>query len=569
MKAFKKISLIVPLVFLFSGLALAQQAEKVQQGERQIDEEKLLRERIETEKLSPQIEEKLPEVSLPVSRDEKAFIRNISVTRATLISQEEIRGIIAPFENKELSLAEMQRAVDLVTDAYRKKGYVTSRAYLPPQKIADGSLEIMAIEGVTGDIEIKGNRFFRSELIKKAILLRKGEPFNYNRLKQNLGKLNEHPDRKVKAVLIPGKETGSTDIVLEVADKLPIHLALSWDNYASRYVGKSRYTGTLSHNNVFGRDDILALQYQRSENQDHQLVSGRYLLPVTDKTKVGLVISQSKLELGREYENLDVRGKSKMNSIFATQELLNREDLTVSLNAGFDYLDSVNFQFNEVSSRDRLRIAKLGLDMDYSDSWQGGGRTIFSPELDLGLADIMGGLKAKDDRASRAGAGGKFVKFPGSLMRLQKMPFNSMLLWKNQAQLSAYALAASQQMQLGGISNVRGYPSGDAVGDRGLASTWEWLIPPYVLPKDIKVPFSSARFYDALKIALFYDWGWVKLNNPQAGERKTETLRGAGVGLRFNLPENFSVRVDLAWPLAKTPSDGDHFHPWLSISKEF
>ncbi len=570
MNTSKRIFTVASMLIFLPWFALAQQVEKEQPAERRIDEEMLLRERIEKEKLPPEIEEKLPTVPLPVSRDEKAFIKKINVTRATLISSREISEIISPFENKELSLAEMQKVVDLITDAYRKKGYVTSRAYLPPQKITDGVLEIMVIEGTTGDIEVKGNRFFRAKLIRNAIRLRKGEPFNYNQLKKNLAKLNEHPDRKIKAVLVPGKDTGSTDIVLEVVDKLPIHLGAGWDNYASRYVRKNRYITTLSHNNVFGFDDILSLQYQTSEAQDSQLTSASYLLPVTYKTKVGLSMSQSNLELGKEYKDLNARGKSREYNLFAIHELLNKDDLTLMFNTGFRYLDSFNFQSGLETSRDRLRVVKIGLDMDYSDSWLGGGRTIFSPETNLGIPGFLAGLERNDpDHTSRVGAGGKYIKTTMDFLRLQKMPFSSSLLWKNRAQISPYVLTASEQAQLGGISNVRGYPSGEYVGDKSYTTTFEWLIPPYGFSKHIKVPFSKAAFYDAFKVAMFYDWGWARLRNPQAGERKEGTLRSAGLGFRLNLPENFSLRADLAWSLGKKPSDGDNFHPWLSISKEF
>jgi hemolysin activation/secretion protein len=569
MRSLRNILAIVSLMVFLPILALAQQVEKVQSGERQVDEEKLLRERIEKEKVTPEIQEEAPSVPLPASKDQKAFVKKINVIRVTLLPESEIFGIIAPFENKELSLADMQKVVDLITDAYRRKGYVTSRAYLPPQKIVNEILEIMAVEGTVGDVSVKGNKFFRAPLIRKAISLQKGEIFDYNKLRRSLARLNEHPDRRVKAVLVPGKDPGSTDIVLEVADNMPIHLRLDYDNYASRYVHKNRYSGTLSHNNIFGLDDILALQYQVGEANDYQLTSMRYLVPVSDKTKVGAFATRSKLSLGREYADLDARGKSKMFGIFAMHELLNKADLSVTLNAGFDYLDSFNFQTGSEQSRDRMRVAKLGCDMDYSDQWLGGGRTIFSPEADFGFANIMGGMKAKDSRASRVGSGGKFVKFPANLLRLQKMPFSSSLLWKNSAQLSSYTLAASQQIQLGGISNVRGYPSGEYVGDQGFTSTFEWLLPPYLFPKDVQVPFSKAKFYDAFRIALFYDWGWAQLHHPQAGERKNETLRSAGCGLRFNLPENFSIRADLAWALDKTPSDNDHVHPWVAVSKEF
>jgi len=232
-------------------------------------------------------------------------------------------------------------------------------------------------------------------------------------------------------------------------------------------------------------------------------------------------------------------------------------------------MNSKNYQLSAEQSRDRLRILTLGLDIDLTDRFYQGARTIIAPEIGFGIPDILGGSDKKDSRSSRTGAGGKFIKPSVSLLRLQKLPWESSLLWKNQAQVSGYVLPASQQLQLGGISNVRGYPSGETFGDMGYATTFELLAPAYPMPKDVRVPFSQAKFYDALRLAVFYDWGWVKLRNPQAGERRQDTLRSAGCGLRLNLPEDFSVRVDLAWPLDRMPSDGDHFHPWVSVSKQF
>ncbi|HQJ15801.1 MAG TPA: POTRA domain-containing protein, partial [Candidatus Omnitrophota bacterium] len=146
---------VVCLSVLFPSFVIAQ-VEKVQTGERQVEEEKLLRERIEREPEKPQIEEPAASVPLPAAKEQKAYVRTINVSRVTLLSYFEISRITTPFENRELSLADMQKVADLLTDAYRRKGYVTSRAYLPPQKIVEGVLEIMAVEGTVGDIGIKG-----------------------------------------------------------------------------------------------------------------------------------------------------------------------------------------------------------------------------------------------------------------------------------------------------------------------------------------------------------------------------------------------------------------------------
>lgn len=544
----------------------AQEGAKTEKTEREMEKERLLRERVEKKKEEPKIEEVPVEEAAPQAAEEKILVKKIIITGATLVSQKEINDIILPYQEKELSLREMQKITDLITDLYRQKGYVTSRAYLPPQKIENGNLQIRVIEGATGDIQVKGNRYFRTELIRNKIVLRRNEPFNYNTLRRGLTKINEHPDRQAKAVLTPGKEPATTDVILDVNDRLPIHIGLDYDNFGSRFIGRSRYRTTLSHNNLLGLDDILTLQYQITDGENFRLLNLRYLFPVKEDLKLGLMASDSRLKLGKEFEDLNARAKSRLYGAYASQTLIDKENLALNLNAGFDYKDIFNFQAGSETSRDRLRIAKAGWDLDVSDNY---GRTIFTNELDFGIPNIFAGLSEDDPRASRAGSGGKFFKDELNLLRLQRLPFSSTLLWKNQLQFSPDILPAAEQFQIGGIANVRGYPPAEQVGDRGYAMTWELSIPPYLLPKDIKVPYSKARFYDAIRIVTFYDWANARLKRPQAGEEKSKTLRGAGAGLRFNLPEDFSARVEFAWPLDNKPSDGSHKHTWIEISKRF
>jgi len=558
--------LIASLTVLTSNLIFAQTVGELEKLEREIEKEKLLRERIEKEEKEPWIEDKRVSEEAPLEGVETVFIKEIKITGTTLLSQKEIQDIILPFENKELTFKEMQKVADLITDAYRQKGYITSRAYLPPQKIENQILQVSIIEGVTGEIEIKGNRYFKSSLLKRRIALKKGEPFNYDILRRRLSKINGHPDRSSRVVLVPGKEPGMTDILLEVEDRLPIHVGFDVDNYGSRFIEKYRYRSTLSHNNLFGLDDRLSLQYQVAEGDTYWLTNFRYFLPVSNSLEVGFFYARSKLDLAKESKDLDARGKSKLFSLFATQTLIDAENIALKLNLGFDYKDVFNFQLGDEISRDRLRVAKVGFDLDLSDQF---GRTIILNEINFGIPNIMGGLRAKDSRASRSRSGGKFVKNQFTLMRLQKMPYDSTFLWKHQVQFTNYTLPAAEQFQIGGVSNVRGYPPAEFVGDRGYTTTGEWSFPPYFLSKNIKIPTSSVTIYDAVRIAFFYDLGYVRLKNAQAGERKTQTLRAAGAGIRITLPKDLSARVDFAWPLDINPTDGDNLHIWFQLSKSF
>ena len=144
--------------FLWQGASFAADPPASQQmsGEdrtRQLqDSEKKLRQEIEKPKEEPQIEEKIPKAAFPEAPAQKILVTNIKAIGASIIPEDTIKQITAEYLNKELTLNDMQKLADLITDLYRKRGLVTSRAYLPPQKIENGNPEIRVIEAVVGDI---------------------------------------------------------------------------------------------------------------------------------------------------------------------------------------------------------------------------------------------------------------------------------------------------------------------------------------------------------------------------------------------------------------------------------
>jgi len=326
-----------------------------------------------------------------------------------------------------------------------------------------------------------------------------------------------------------------------------------------------------------GFEDVLTMQFQLTEGENYRLLTANYLVPVNKTLKVGFFAARTKLSLRRDYEDLVARGKSKLYSIFAAQNLFTRDSVSLNLNLGFDYKDIYNFQLGQELSRDRMRVVKTGLEFDASDSL---GRTFASNEVCFGIADIMGGLKARDSAeqgtdaskgvgGSRAGSGGEFTKYIFNFVRLQKMPLDTFFYCKAQAQITPDILTAAEQFQIGGIANVRGYPPAEVVGDRGYSATFAWSVPFYFIPKDIKVPYSQAKLYDAVRLVTFFDWANTRLRRPAAGEEKNKTLHSVGYGIRIMLPEDFSARIEFAWPLDNTPSDNKHMHHWLEISKSF
>jgi len=539
-------------VFLFNVSAFSQTPAAsqtaggiVRQETQRIRQERL-KEKIEKERVKA--DEVSPDDVVTPGTGATTLIKKIVVEGATLLSASVIRNITSQYEGKELTIEGMQKIADLITDEYRKKGFVTSRAYIPPQSIRNGELIIKVVEGRLGKLDIKGNRHFSTSLLEKSMDIDPEGYFDYSALQRSLAYINEHPDRLTRAILVPGKEPGTTDIVLDVEDNYPFHVGFSYDNYGSRFIEKNRYALRLEHNNLTGHDDKLHVKAQFAEGEHLILQQIRYAYPVSRKWELGGYVLLSKTELGREFKDLGSKGEAEIFGIYSNYKWIEKDDLVVGLNFGFD---SKNI-FNELSgvqlSRDELRIIKGGFDVDYIDNW---GRTILTTQLDQGIPEFMGAMDAKDADASRAGAGGKFTKGTFNLFRLQPMAWETHALFKNSFQISNNTLAASEQFQIGGATSVRGYPPGEFSGDSGFYSAFEWSIPPYGLSKDIKVPFRDEKLYDTFRIVLFWDIGFVNINKPAAGETENQTLRGAGFGGRLTMAEDFEVRVETGYPCSQ------------------
>jgi hemolysin activation/secretion protein len=501
----------------------------------------------------------------------KMLVKKINVVGVTLFPAAKIKAITSPFENKELTLKGIQKIADLITDLYRKKGYITSRAFVPPQKIENGVLEIKVLESKVGKIQVKGNHYFSAHYINSYMTLKKGEAFNYIDLKHDLVNVNEHPDLSVKAVLTPGETPGSTDIILNEKDNLPIHVSIGYDNFLSYYLDRNEYTYTFTDNNLLGHGDILSVQYNRAVESDlYYYYSGRYSYPVTHSLDLGFFYSRSNMLLGRNLLSIDSSGESKMYSLFATQNLIKNENLKVNLNFGFDYKDVDNYLNGDLSSRDYLRIPRVGFDFDMADDF---GRTVISDDFNYGVPGIMGGTKgdldANDTPTSRTGASGSFALDTLNLLRQERLPFDTSLLWKNQLQFSTSKLTETEEFQAGGPANNRGFGPADVVGDAGYAMSWEFAVPPYFIPKYYQLPYFKTSMYNAFRFIGFYDWTNVHSNSVQSGENKNTTLGSAGCGARFNIAENFYARYEIAWPVQDTSSDGKSVHQWLQFTVTF
>ncbi len=512
---------------------------------------------------------KKPEIALP---REKVFIEKIKVINITLLSQKEIDGVVSSYQNKDLSLKEIEGIGEKLTRVYHSKGYVTSFVYIPEQSFEKGILNLTAVETRIKAINIKGERYFRQAVYKKRMTLKPGDFFNYQILKKDIYTTNKHPDRKVQAFVEPSEDFSIVTIKLQVKDKLPFHIKYVFDNYASKYNFRNRYKPSFVYNNVAGFDDSLTVKLEISEANARKLVDLDYYYPLANDLKLEVYYMPHKREdYHYELEDVDRDKKAQDFKVNLIKMLSDKPGCTVSGSVGFGYWDILWYQGVPRVAEDRIRAVLLNLSVDKSDKL---GRTIITNDLHFGIPGILAGLRSKDPNSFTTGAGSKFVMNHLVLGRRQKIYRDLELLFKSHFQLSSHTLIGPRCFCLGGTGGVvemRAYPRADVLGDNGISVSSGFAFPAYFIPRDIKVPFSKATFYNSIKLFTVHDCGTARLRTPPQGQKAYTTLRSIGCGIFFSLPEHsLSLRVETFWPLShRMPSDGDHCHTWISFSKDF
>lgn len=504
----------------------------------------------------------VPDIELPAEEEpvtptaalKEFYVKKILVEGSKKIPLKELEPILSKFENKNLNLVKLRAIAKNITQYYRLKGYVTSRAFVPPQKIQDGIVVIRIVEGKLGKATVTGNRYFSSDWLKGYLTIHPGDVIQYETLQQDLVHMNRNPDRTIKAVLAPGEQPETSDIVLNVEDQYPMHFAHIFDNHGTRLSGRLRNSVQFRHSNLLGRDDALYNTLSISEGGDFVGEGLNYVYPLSPNGgRLVLSYAYSDVELGKELRPLNVKGGANIWGIGYLHPVADETNWSLDFNSGFDIKEVWSTVNGQDNSRDHLRVIHFGPNLLIRDSM---GTTTFGTDFIFGIPRFLGGNLKVDPRSNREGGGGQFFVNTIDVNRAQKFFWDSVVLLRLSAQMTEYPLVSTQQFRAGGYDTVRGYGEGDSLGDDGFLHSTEWRVPPYFIPRDYKVPWRNETFWDAVQLVAFFDYAKVHLRNAGQGQETVRTLIGVGGGLRVNLTDTASFQADWGWPIGDEPEDG-------------
>jgi len=517
----------------------------------------------EREREAPKFEEK-PQI---VSEEEKEeltvedtgpffTLKRIKIEGNTVFAEKGFEKMTNGFLNRKTSFLDLRKLAKQITNDYRLNGYITSRAYLPPQQITDDTVTIRVMEGLIDRVWAEGNKFFASHLYTRALRIPKDKPFRYQDLENSLYFFNQRPDRIARAYLIAGEKLGTSDIILKAEETFPVHLSYEFNNRGTKLTHRARQLVHLDDNNLLGHGDILNATYSFAEQGAFGGGAWNYMLPF-DETRTQLHFDGSVVKsfLVKNLKPFEVKGESLTMVPGITQSFVQTPAFTFDGYAGFEFKDSKTLIDDLKTSFDRLRVLKIGPRFTWQDPQ---GRTFLNGDFHWGIPDFLGSNDEVADNASRPNAGGEFIYYTANIARLQRLPWQSFLLLRAGGQLSPDNLPSPEQFRIGGAYTVRGYPESDSVGDYGYNASAELNIPSFFFPKEWEIPFQKRKWRDTIRWVGFVDGGAATFRERSfEGEVKNRFLLGTGFGVRVDLGRMFSLQLDLGWPLGDKSTDED------------
>lgn len=541
---------VAPCSILLAQVAAPETPGVLLEQQRKAEEQRKKQEQLTQPRPPAQIK-KPAQPRPPKGGGKKVKVARFKFSGNTVVTTAELEETVADAVGKALTVAQLNEIAAKVSQVYVGKGYILVRAYLPPQEIRKGVVEIAVLEAKVGDILVTGNRSYASSTIARRFEPVRWEAVIRERtLETALNDLNEYPGLKVRVDLKAGASPGLTDLVVTATERPPYTVGADINNYGSRLTGPWVYSGDVGLGNLLGLGDNFTVRGTKSDDNLFATTFG-YLVPFTSfGTKLQLAWTHSENVIGEEFAATRPEGRADIASADILQTLTRTGAFSLTALAGFDFktirnISGVPGPSGSLQSKDEIRIVRLGLRGDVRDAWWG--RTFYGLTWHYG-GDFLGGSDQNAPQTSFAGAGpGRWSKATADLSRFQSLglPFlqgvpvlptvlnDSYVMVRATGQIASDRLLSPEQFTIGGYYSVRGYPVAERIGDNGYAVTAELVAP---IPSSEKAPFSSVSWKEMVQVAVFMDHGGTFAAPISAAQGGFGYLTGAGAGLRINLP---------------------------------
>jgi len=471
----------------------------------------------------------------------------IDVDGATVYPPGVIEEMTRPLIGRRVAVSELFALAQRIEAKYRADGYFLTTVFLPAQRVTDGRVKLSVVEGYISNIVVEGNvgdvASQAQRFLNRITLAR---PANLRDVERYLLLTQDMPGVTMKAVLRPGKEPGSSELVAQL-QRTPWDGLLQVNNRGSKFTGELQGTFVVGSNSFTGLAERLeATFFTTFDNEQNfgQLNWSNYI--GGDGLQLRAYFGRGWIKPGDALKIIDYDGVLTVAGVSLTYPVIRSRQLNLNVFGGYDYYHSHADVFgNQKLTRTDLSVLRFGADGNYRDDWNG--VTFGNIRFSKGI-NAFGSTNKGDPFLNRLGADPTFFKFNGEVNRLQGIwtttGFSVNLLGTVAGQYSGDILPSNEKYFVGGERLGRGYFSGQVTGDKAVAGSLE-------LQFNFAIPFDEGTEAVGgpsrggslpVQLYVFYDHARVWNNAP--GEIRHQTARSFGGGVRVSILEMVALELE-------------------------
>lgn len=447
-------------------------------------------------------------------------LKQVNWNPSELLTPEELHAVVDTYIGQKITLKDLQEMASKITNLYKDKGYLTCGAVLPPQRIHEGVVEIRLIEGKTGEVTIKGNRYTKEKYIMDRLKLKPGEIANTDKLNRDLRWFHGTNDLQLRVILRPGTQENTTDYEIIVLEPKNQSVTLYLDNDGYKNNGRWREGLFYNMRSLSNYRDALRGNFIRSQGTKAWALGYSVpVLPTGMRLDFQYVGNRTEVTNG-ELKPLGVEGKS--NSVSLTWR--------------------VPFHMTEHSRHEtglQYVYQKAETDLGHGKvSWVNDKIQRIAPYVSFTHYGNSSVVYHKHSIVQARRKDKEGISDNANLYRLSSFwqkRYKRGQFWQGRldGQLtSSDYLASSDRFFIGGVNSVRGYEEGFIGAEKGFSAGIE-----YHIPVDKDKHFSVFPFFD-----------WGKVAGDTAPAHRTLMSTGWGVAAKY---KNIYSTLTMGFPLKK------------------
>ena len=488
---------------------------------------------------------------VPRAVDELRFpLKDINVVGAKVFTLDDLRPLWAPLIGKDVGLSDILNVADAIEGKYRERGYIISRAYVPPQRVGNGIFTINVVEGYVNALAIEGgDAGVRSLVTAYVDPVLASRPLELAPMERGLLLSNDLPGVQAAGLLRPSPDQpGASDLVVTVT-QTDLTGGLSINNRGSHFTDLWTLVGDAEWNSPLGHGDQLLASIQSAPNPTQRIEGTmRYQHPIgtNGMTASGYITVSTGAPAGGTLNVLHLTTNSVAAGPRLSYPLMRTRAQSITVDTGFTYQNSETDALGTQFSHDHWRVFDVALTYTQTGFWNGSTSGTF--DVAQGLP-WFGATPNGSPSLSRPDAHTDFTKLVANLKRIQVIygPLN--LAVNAQGQYAFEPLVSGEQIAFGadqssatGNTQIgRGYEPSAITGDLGVGASLE-------LRYDTRFP---EYFLELVEPYAFFDAGrtWNRIGGPGS----QFTIASAGFGIRLSLPHNIFVGGEFAHTLKAVP----------------